>query len=134
MDRQPARSFEDLIVWQKAHAFVLNVYKISRQFPCEETYGLTAQLRRAAVSVPANIAEGFKRRGRSDKARMMNVAEGPLEEARYYLRLSNDLGYGSNTALTKDAAEVGRLLGSYARALLPPSSFLLTPFLLTPSS
>ena len=122
MDRQPARSFEDLIVWQKAHAFVLNVYKITRQFPREETYGLTAQLRRAAVSVPANIAEGFKRRGRSDKARMMNIAEGSLEEARYYLRLANDLGYGPSTALTEDAAEVGRLLGSYARALLPPSS------------
>ena len=83
MDRQPARSFEDLIVWQKAHAFVLNVYKLSRQFPREETYGLTAQLRRAAVSVPANIAEGFKRRGRLDKARMMNVAEGSLEEVRW---------------------------------------------------
>ena len=122
MDRQPARSFEDLVVWQKAHAFVLNVYKITRQFPREETYGLTAQLRRAAVSVPANIAEGFKRRGRSDKARMMNIAEGSLEEARYYLRLANDLGYGPITALTEDAAEVGRLLGSYARALLPPSS------------
>ena len=122
MDRQPARSFEDLIVWQKAHAFVLNVYKISRQFPREETYGLTAQLRRAAVSVPANIAEGFKRRGRLDKARMMNVAEGSLEEARYYLRLANDLGYSPSAALTEDAAEVGRLLGSYARALLSPSS------------
>jgi four helix bundle protein len=122
MDRQPARSFEDLIVWQKAHAFVLNVYKISSQFPREEVYGLTAQLRRAAVSVPANIAEGFKRRGRPDKARMMNVAEGSLEEARYYLRLASDLGFGANDALTEDAAEVGRLLGSYARALLPPSS------------
>jgi len=122
MDRQPARSFEDLIVWQKAHAFVLNVYKITRQFPREETYGLTSQIRRAAVSVPANIAEGFKRRGRSDKARLMNVAEGSLEEARYYLRLAHDLGYGSNSALSEDAAEVGRLLGSYARTLLTPSS------------
>lgn len=122
MDRQPARSFEDLIVWQKAHAFVLNVYKTTRQFPREETYGLTAQLRRAAVSVPANIAEGFKRRGRSDKARMMNVAEGSLEEARYLLRLASDLGYAPSAALNDDATEVGRLLGSYSRALLPRSS------------
>jgi four helix bundle protein len=122
MDRQPARSFEDLIVWQKAHAFVLNVYKTSRGFPREETYGLTAQLRRAAVSVPANIAEGFKRRGRSDKARMMNVAEGSLEEARYYLRLASDLGYAPSAKVSEDAAEVGRLLGSYVRTLLSPPS------------
>ena len=62
----PAQSFEDLIVWQKAHALVLNIYKSSRAYPREETYGLTSQLRRSAVSVPANIAEGFKKRGRAD--------------------------------------------------------------------
>jgi four helix bundle protein len=122
MLRPPAQSFEDLIVWQKAHSFVLNVYRLSRSFPREETYGLTAQLRRAAVSVPANIAEGFKRRGRPDKARTMNVAEGSLEEARYYLRLARDLGYAPDLALLDDAAEVGRLLGSYARTLLSSSS------------
>jgi four helix bundle protein len=127
MDRQPARSFEDLIVWQKAHAFVLEVYKITRGFPREETYGLTAQLRRAAVSVPANIAEGFKRRGRPDKARLMNVAEGSLEEARYYWRLATDLGYSSPAALIDNATEIGRLLGSYARTLLAPSSQLRPP-------
>lgn len=122
MDREPARTFEDLVVWQKAHAFVLKVYKLSKTFPREETYGLVAQLRRAAVSVPANIAEGFKRRKKPDKARLMNVAEGSLEEARYYLRLAKDLGYTSDNALNDDAAEVGRLLGAYARSLLPPSS------------
>lgn len=57
-----ARSFEDLIVWQKAHKFVLSVYELSSNFPKSETYGLTSQLRRAAVSIPANIAEGFKKR------------------------------------------------------------------------
>ena len=122
MERTPARSFEDLIVWQKAHAFVLGVYRLSSDFPREEVYGLTSQLRRAAVSVPANIAEGFKRRGRADKARLMNVAEGSLEETRYYLRLAHDLGYGSNDELVANAAEVGRLLGSYARTLLTPVS------------
>lgn len=122
MERQPAQAFEDLIVWQKAHAFVLGVYKASRSFPREETYGLTAQLRRAAISVPANIAEGFKRRGRPDKARHMNIAQGSLEEARYYLRLAEDLGYGSDEALRADALEVARLLASYARPLLSPSS------------
>ena len=122
MKRAPARTFEDLIVWQKAHAFVLAVYRLSREFPREEIYGLTSQLRRAAVSIPANIAEGFKRRGRLDKARFLNVAEGSLEEARYYLRLAGDLGYPVNAQLADDATEVGRLLGSYARTLLPPSS------------
>ena len=116
--REPARTFEDLIVWQKAHAFVIAVYRVSAAFPREETYGLTAQLRRAAVSVPGNIAEGFKRRGRADKARLLNVAEGSLEEARYYLRLARDLAYTSDRTLVDQAAEVGRLLGSYARALL----------------
>jgi hypothetical protein len=62
-------------------------------FPKSETYGLAAQARRAAVSVPANIAEGFKKRGRLDKARFMNIAQGSLEESRYYLILARDLGY-----------------------------------------
>ena len=64
MSREPAKSFEDLIVWQKAHQWVLSVYKQSKIFPQEEKYGLTSQLRRSAISVPANIAEGFKKRGK----------------------------------------------------------------------
>jgi four helix bundle protein len=121
--RSPARTFEDLIVWQKAHALVLSVYSLTSDFPRDEKFGLTSQLRRAAVSVPANIAEGFRRRGRTDKARLMNVAEGSLEEARYHLKLAADLGYVSSDSLGQDVAEVGRLLGAYARSLrLPPSS------------
>jgi four helix bundle protein len=123
MEREPARSFEDLIVWQKAHALVLALYKASRDFPREEAYGLTSQLRRAAISVPANIAEGFRRRGRPDKARVLNLAEGSLEEVRYYLRLASDLGYlNTRPDLTDAAAEVGRMLSSYSRALRSPSS------------
>jgi four helix bundle protein len=124
---QPARSFEDLLVWQKAHAFVLDIYRLTKAFPREETYGLTAQLRRAAVSIPANIAEGFKKRSRTDKARIMNIAEGSLEETRYYLRLAKDLGYETDARLGEDALEIGRMLGSYARTLLSPSSYLLPP-------
>jgi four helix bundle protein len=120
MDRPPAQSFEDLIVWQKAHALVLGVYRLSRGFPQEETYGLRSQLRRAVVSVPANIAEGFRRRSRPDKARLMNVAEGSLEEARYDLRLAADLGYLPAGAPVDDSAEVGRLLTAYTRTLLGP--------------
>jgi four helix bundle protein len=83
---EPAKTFQDLSVWQKAHEFVLNIYKITKQFPSHKIYGLASQLRRAAVSVPANIAEGFRKRGKADKARMMNVAQGSLEEVRYYLK------------------------------------------------
>ena len=115
-----AKSFEDLRVWQKAHAFVLRVYEVSATFPKNETYGLVSQLRRAAVSVPANIAEGFRRRSRPDKARMMNIAEASLEEARYYLILAKDLRYGDDVRMDEAISEISRLLGAYSRALLAP--------------
>ena len=92
--RPPARSFRDLLVWQKAHRFVLALYTFTATFPKQETYGLTSQMRRAAVSIPANIAEGFAKRSKPDKARYMNIAEGSVEESRYYLILAHDLGYG----------------------------------------
>jgi four helix bundle protein len=81
MRRPPSRSFEDLIAWQKAHQFVLSVYRFSDGFPRNEMYGLTAQLRRAAISIAANIAEGYKKRTKADKARLMNIAQGSLEDA-----------------------------------------------------
>jgi four helix bundle protein len=73
---------------------VLEVYRYTESFPQREIYGLVQQRRKAAVSIPANVAEGFKRRGKADKARFMNIAEGSLEESRYYLILAHDLGYG----------------------------------------
>ena len=69
--KTPARTFQDLVVWRKAHELVLAVYSFTGVFPKQETYGLALQMRRAAVSVPANIAEGFRRRGKADKARYM---------------------------------------------------------------
>ena len=78
-------------------------------------------MRRAAVSVPANIAEGFRRRGKPDKARFMNVAEGSLEECRYYLILTQDLGYGDSSNLASAAEEVSRLLSAYTAAILTTS-------------
>jgi four helix bundle protein len=75
-----ARTFEDLIVWQKAHRFVLAVYRMSQTFPRSEIYGLSSQFRRAAVSIAANIAEGFRKRGKADKLRFYNIAQGSLEE------------------------------------------------------
>ena len=118
----PAQSFRDLVVWQKAHQFVLGVYAFTGTFPRQETYGLSMQLRRAAVSIPANIAEGFRRRGKADKARYMNIAEGSLEECRYYLILVGDLGYGDTAQLAAALDEVSRMLNAYAAAILTSAS------------
>ena len=118
----PARSFKELIVWQKAHQFVLEIYRFTRGFPSEEKFGLTSQIRRAAVSVPANIAEGFPKRSSSDKTRFFNIAQGSLEEVHYYLILARDLGYGDSTTLVGLYDEVARLLNGYARAILASRS------------
>jgi four helix bundle protein len=93
-ERPAARTFRDLVVWQKAHQFVLAVYAFTATFPKSETYGLSVQMRKAAVSIPANIAEGFRRRGKAEKVRFLNTSEASPEESRYYLILSEDLGYG----------------------------------------
>ena len=122
MTRPPARNFQDLIVWHKAHEFVLGVYKLSSCFPREEIYGLTSQFRRAAVSIPANIAEGFKKKGQHDKARFLNIAQGSLEECRYYLILTLDLGYGDTQQLMQQLEEVSRLLERYCSAILTSDS------------
>lgn len=120
--RAPAKTFEDLIVWQKAHEFVLHVYRYSAGFPKSETYGLASQFRRAAVSIPANIAEGFRNSGRADKARFMNIAQASLEECRYYLILARDLSYGDNDAIMRLLGEVSRILDAYSKAILTPDS------------
>lgn len=118
----PARRFQDLVVWRKAHEFVLAVYAFTASFPKQETYGLSLQMRRAAVSIPSNIAEGFRRRGRADKARFMNVAEGSVEECRYFLILAGDLGYGDTSDLDGALDEVSRMLNAYASAILASGS------------
>ncbi|MBP5380222.1 MAG: four helix bundle protein [Bacteroidaceae bacterium] len=86
-------TFKDIIAWQKAYDFVLLTYKLTRNFPDSEKYGLTSQFRRAAVSIAANIAEGYKKLSKADKLRLMNVAQGSLEECRFYVMLSKDLEY-----------------------------------------
>ena len=110
------------MVWPKAHEFVLAVYRFTESFPEREKYGLAHQLRRAAVSIPANIAEGFGKRTRADKARFLNIAEGSVEECRYYLILAQDLGYGQPARLLDMLEEASRLLNAYARAILASSS------------
>lgn len=122
MDRPPAKVFTDLVVWQKAHAFVLAAYRVTNAFPRSELYGLTSQFRRAAVSIAANIAEGFKKRSPSDKARFLNIAQGSLEECQYYLILAKDLGFSDTTTLRPQLDEVAKLLEGYASAILNSNS------------
>lgn len=113
----PSKSFRDIEVWRVSHEWVLSVYKLTATFPREELFGLSSQLRRAAVSVPANIAEGFSKRGRADKARFYNIAQGSLEESRYYLILANDLGYADTSITEGMADQIGRMLAAYIRGL-----------------
>ncbi len=114
----PSKRFTDLIVWQKAHQFVLSVYKLTKSFPKEEMFGLTSQFRRAVVSIPANIAEGFRKKGNMDKARFFNIAEGSLEECKYYLTLVNDLGYAEVNEESDLSEEVSKLLNAYSKKIL----------------
>ena len=128
-----SKIFTDLMVWQKAHTFVLAVYKNTENYPKSELFGLVSQFRRAAISIAANIAEGYRKTGRADKLRFMNIAQGSLEECRYYIILSNDLNYMNEQIkieLTGLIEEVSRLLNAYCKGILTNSS--LTP--LTPSN
>jgi len=117
-NRTPAKTFQDVVAWQKAHEFVLEVYRFTENFPNKEVYGLTSQFRRAALSIPANIAEGFKKRGRNDKVRFLNIAQGSLEECRYYLLLARDLGYGKSCRLQIQIEDASKLPEGYMRAIL----------------
>jgi four helix bundle protein len=112
-----SKTFRDVVVWQRAHAFVLEVYRVTANFPQHELYGLTSQFRRAAVSIAANFVEGFKKRGKPDKLRFYNMAQGSLEECEYYIILASDLEYADMTGLADQLAEVGRLLESYSSAV-----------------
>lgn len=117
MCRKAAKIFTDLTVWQKAHQFVLDIYRLSENFPKTEIYGLTSQIRRAAVSIPANIAEGFKKKSKADKLRYMNISQGSLEECRYYLFLVKDLKYADTKELLCQIDEVSKLLAAYSKAI-----------------
>lgn len=113
-----SQGFEDLLVWKKAHQFVLEIYKITKQFPKEELYGVVAQMRRSAVSIPANIAEGFRKTTKAEKQRFLTIAHSSLEETRYYLYLSRDLGYFQTQDLLKLLEEVSKLLTLYYRSIV----------------
>ena len=118
---QPSKNFTNLIAWKKAHEFVLEVYKVTKQFPAEERFALCSQFQRAAVSIPANIAEGYKKLSKADKLRFMNIAQGSLEECRYYIILSYDLLYiNSNDYdyLNMRLEEASKFLNSYIKGLV----------------
>ena len=115
---EKSKTFEGLVVWQKAHTFTLRVYKITETFPRHEIYGLTSQFRRAAVSIAANIAEGYRKKGVKNKLNFLNIAHSSLEECRYYIILSKDLGYQNEKVLTIQIEEASKLLYTYAKAIV----------------
>ena len=91
--RSAVFSFENIIAWQKAHLFTCLIYKLTKHFPEDEKFGLTSQFRRAAVSIEANIAEGYKKLSKADKLRFLNISEGSLAECQNYIILARDLEY-----------------------------------------
>lgn len=114
-------SFENLIVWQRAHQFVLQVYKSTQNYPQDERFGLSSQFRRAAVSITANIAEGYKKLSKADKLRFFNIAQGSLEEYRNYVILSYDLGYSdkeTDEMMRNSIEEVSKLLNAYCGSIV----------------
>jgi len=114
------RNYRDLQVWSKAHNLTLELYRVSRQFPREEIYGITSQLRRAAASIGANLAEGCGRRTSNELARFVRVAMGSASELDYHLLLSRDLGFMMNDDFAGASAtlnEVRKMLTSFLQSI-----------------
>lgn len=114
------KSFEELLVWQKAHSLVLQIYKISQAFPSEEIFGLTSQLRRSAASITSNIAEGYGRVGKKDKQRFYNMSMGSVRELQNQSILIRDLKYinmDQFTEINKKALEIAKMLSKYIKTL-----------------
>lgn len=110
--------FTDLKVWQRSHALALAVYRMTESYPTTERYGLVSQLRRAATSVPTNIAEGSRRQHAQDYARFLNLAEGSLAEVEYLFILSRDLGYAAPADIEPhitEATEISRMVFALRR-------------------
>ena len=113
--------FQRVIAWQKAHEFVLAVYRATRHFPEDERFGLVSQFRRAAVSIEANIAEGYKKLSKADKLRFFNISQGSMEECRNYIILARDLEYLDDTTLheLKEKSEyASRMINSYCDGIM----------------
>lgn len=113
--------FQRVIAWQKSHEFVLSVYHITKNYPDDERFGLTSQFRRAAVSIEANIAEGYKKLSKPDKLRFFNIAQGSLEECRDYIILSLDLNYITEqeyNELCTLSEYASRMINSYCEGII----------------
>ena len=107
-----------LEVWKSAMALVSNIYQITRKFPKEELYGLTSQMRRAAISIPSNLAEGAARTGQKEFAQFLSIAKGSLSELETQLLISADLGFlEKNHEIFQQAEKVSRLLAGLHRSL-----------------
>jgi len=115
--KRTLKGYQDLDVWKSAHKLVLKIYKLTRSYPAEEKYGLTSQMRRAVISIPANIVEGFRKRGIKDKQNFYNIAQASLDELSYYVILSKDLGYiQDNCDITNHIEEIARMLSGLIRS------------------
>ena len=114
------QDFKKLKVWQRSHALVLNIHKLTKLFPPEERYDLVPQLRRAAKSVPTNIAEGCKRESQLEFARFLNIAEASLSETEYHILLSHDLDYLPKEkfeALANEIDQISRMLSGLRKRI-----------------
>jgi four helix bundle protein len=112
------RSFRTFKVWEKAHQLALDIYQTTAGFPREETYGLSAQMRRSSSSIPTNIAEGCGRQGRNELARFLQIAMGSASELQYQLLLARDLNMLEALTYSRhssDLDEIQRMLGAYLR-------------------
>lgn len=117
----PTQTFEDLTVWQKSRQLVLDIYQTTRYYPKEEMFGIVNQMRKAATSITANIAEGYARIGQKDKLHFYNIAQGSLEEIRSFVIISHDLGYLheiDKERILNLALEISRMLNSYCQGLI----------------
>ena len=112
--------FQDLEVWQKAHKLVLEVYKVTNPFPRSQQFGIVSQLRRAAYSIPSNLAEGYARRSTRELLQFLAIANGSAEELRYFLILSTDLKFMSPSDLTtmnKEITSIVQMISALGRSL-----------------
>ena len=114
------KDFREILVWQRSHALTLEIYRLTHHFPSEEKFGLVNQMRRAASSIPANIAEGCGRNGDAELKRFMNIALGSACELDYFILLASDLGHlpkHESTKLAGEILEIRRMLGAFIQKL-----------------
>ena len=116
-EMEKSKCFQDVEVWKQAHQWVLGIYKITESFPKSELFGLTSQLRRSAVSIPANFAEGFRKKSLADKLRYYNIAQGSISESMYHLILAKDLGYTDTSSLMQKLTQIDVMLQAYMTAI-----------------